>query len=238
MPAREASQMDLPFDLTLGGAIMLGLILIVGFSAWNTGNNLLFLILSFLAASMIVGFFAGSACLKKIDVRMRFPETIFAGEETPILVTLHNRKRVLPTFSVIAEVRGQERERSAVLDELQTIIPRRLAERLALAAGRAANSRLFRPRAAKFRGREQDQPYVRTPRPILDKGFRADHTLSFRFLPPPAAAARERGRTGSFSRTRGDRYRRGGPDARCRAAVRFKTRPRPGPARTSRLRAQ
>ena len=128
---REASQMDLPFDLTLGGAIMLGLIAIVGFSAWNTGNNLLFLILSFLAASMIVGFFAGSACLKKIDVRMRFPETIFAGEETPILVTLHNRKRILPTFSVVAEVRGQERERSAVLDELQTLIPRRLAERFA-----------------------------------------------------------------------------------------------------------
>ncbi|HVE55437.1 MAG TPA: hypothetical protein VNB22_01320, partial [Pyrinomonadaceae bacterium] len=66
----EASQMNLPFELTIGGAVILGLIVIVGFSAWNTGNNLLFLVLSFLSASLVVGFFIGSACLKKLDVKM------------------------------------------------------------------------------------------------------------------------------------------------------------------------
>ena len=71
--SREASQLNLPFEFTLGGAIMLGLIVIVGFSAWNTGNNLLFLVLSVLAASMVVGFVAGGLCLKKLDVKMRFP---------------------------------------------------------------------------------------------------------------------------------------------------------------------
>ena len=39
---REASQMNLPFEFTGGGAVMLGLLIIVGFSAWNTGNNLFF----------------------------------------------------------------------------------------------------------------------------------------------------------------------------------------------------
>src|SRR5262245_44722796 len=53
---REASQMNLPFEFTMGGAIMLGLIVIVGFSAWNTRNNLLFLILSMLLAAVFVGF--------------------------------------------------------------------------------------------------------------------------------------------------------------------------------------
>ncbi|MBC7900317.1 MAG: DUF58 domain-containing protein, partial [Saprospiraceae bacterium] len=109
----------------------LGLIVIVGFSAWNTGNNLLFLVLSFLTASMIVGFFAGGLCLKKLDVKMRFPETIFAGEETSILVSLHNRKKLFPSYSVIAEVRGKERERSLVAEDLKKILPARLAERLA-----------------------------------------------------------------------------------------------------------
>ena len=52
--------MNLPFEFTAGGAIMLGLIVIVGFSAWNTGNNLLFLVLSFLTAAMIVGFVGGN----------------------------------------------------------------------------------------------------------------------------------------------------------------------------------
>jgi hypothetical protein len=126
---REASQMDLPFEFTAGGAVMLGLIVIVGFSAWNTGNNLLFLILSFLAAAMIVGFLAGSICLKKLDVRMRFPETIFAGQETPILVSIHNRKRIFASYSIVSEVRGVERERSLVADELARVLPRFLAER-------------------------------------------------------------------------------------------------------------
>ena len=53
--SREASQLNLPFELTPGGAIKLVLIAIVGFSAWNTANNLLFLVLSFLAAAMVVG---------------------------------------------------------------------------------------------------------------------------------------------------------------------------------------
>lgn len=126
----EASQMNLPFELTIGGAVILGLIVIVGFSAWNTGNNLLFLVLSFLTAALVVGFFVGSACLKKLDVKMRFPETIFAEEPTPIIVSLHNRKWLFPTFSVITEVRGRDRERSALADEIKELLPAKWAEKL------------------------------------------------------------------------------------------------------------
>jgi len=127
---REASQMNLPFEFTTGGAIILVLIMIVGFSAWNTGNNLLFIVLSFLIATMLVGFVAGHICLKKLDVKMRFPETIFAGEATPILVSLDNRKRIYPAFSVVAKVRGKERERSIADNELKAILPQWIAERL------------------------------------------------------------------------------------------------------------
>ena len=126
----EASQMNLPFEFTAGGAVILVLIIIVGFSAWNTGNNLLFLVLSFLAASLIVGFLIGNYCLKKLDVKMRFPETIFARETTPILVSLHNRKRIFPTFSVVAQVRGKEREKSVLFDEIKKILPERWADKV------------------------------------------------------------------------------------------------------------
>lgn len=128
--SKEASQMNLPFEFTTGGAIMLGLIVIVGFSAWNTANNLLFLVLSFMTAAMVVGFFAGGLCLKKLDVKMRFPETIFAGEVTPILVSLTNRKRIFPSYSIVAEVRGKERERSIAADDLKKLLPGWLAERM------------------------------------------------------------------------------------------------------------
>ncbi|MEQ1605670.1 MAG: DUF58 domain-containing protein [Pyrinomonadaceae bacterium] len=130
---REASQMNLPFEFTTGGAVVLVLILIVGFSAWNTGNNLLFLVLAFLLAAMVVGFFAGSLCLKRLDVTMRFPETIFAGEPTPILVSIHNRKRLIPAFSVVVEVRGRERERSVAADHIEAIFPKWIANRLSQA---------------------------------------------------------------------------------------------------------
>ena len=130
---REASQMNLPFEFTTGGAIMLVLVVIVGFSAWNTGNNLLFLVLSFLIAAMVVGFIAGNICLKKLDVSMRFPESIFAGEPTPVLVNLNNRKRFVPSFSVVVEVRGKERERSVAADDLDAILPRWIARRLSRA---------------------------------------------------------------------------------------------------------
>ncbi len=126
----EASQMNLPFEFTTGGAVILVLIVIVGFSAWNTGNNLLFLVLSFLAASLVVGFIVGNYCLKKLDVKMRFPETIFAQDVTPILVSLHNRKRIFPTFSVVAKVRGKERETSVLFDEIKQILPEKWAEKI------------------------------------------------------------------------------------------------------------
>jgi uncharacterized protein (DUF58 family) len=120
----------LPFEFTTGGAVILVLIVIVGFSAWDTGNNLLFLVLSFLAASLVVGFFVGNNCLKKLDVKMRFPETIFAQDVTPILVSLHNRKRIFPTFSVVAQVRGKDRETSVLFDEIKQILPEKWAEKI------------------------------------------------------------------------------------------------------------
>lgn len=145
---KEASQMNLPFEFTTGGAIVVGLMMIVGFSAWNTGNNLLFLVLSFLAATLIVGFFAGGISLKKLDVKMRFPETIFAGEETPILVGIHNRKRIFPSFSVVVEVRGSEHDRSIVAGEVEKLFPAFIARRLAKAPiiRRTLNYFVFVPR--------------------------------------------------------------------------------------------
>src|SRR5690606_23809893 len=127
---KEASQMNLPFEFTVGGAIVLGLMLIVGFSAWNTGNNLLFLVLSLLAAAFTVSFLAGSVCLKTLAVTMRFPEPIFAGERTPILVSLDNRERFFASYSVSAEVRGTERETSGAAEELGAVLPGFVAKRL------------------------------------------------------------------------------------------------------------
>ncbi|GIU81045.1 MAG: hypothetical protein KatS3mg006_0109 [Pyrinomonadaceae bacterium] len=125
----EVSQLDLPFEFTLGGALFAGLLVIVGFAAWNTGNNLLFLVLSVLLSALIISFIFGSSCLKKLDVKMRFPEIVFAEEPTPISVTLVNRKKFFPTISVLAEVRGRQKKKSILFDELSKLFPAFLIEK-------------------------------------------------------------------------------------------------------------
>ena len=159
------------------------LILIVGFSAWNTGNNLLFLVLSFLIAAMVVGFFAGSICLKKLDVTMRFPETIFAGEPTPILVSMNNRKRLFPAFSVVVEVRGKERERSIAAAELDAILPKWMAKRLGQRAGCPANAQSFcsRRRADK-RSRAKTEHIFPNRGRLLIKDFELSTKFPFGFF--------------------------------------------------------
>lgn len=104
--SREFSQIDLPIELTSGGLIFLGIVAIVAFAAWNTGNNLLFLVLSFLLATLVVSFVLGGANLKKLEAKVRFPEAIFAAIPIGFSVALNNRKFLLPTFSVTLALRG------------------------------------------------------------------------------------------------------------------------------------
>jgi hypothetical protein len=151
--SREASQLNLPFEITTGGAIMLVLIAIVAFSAWNTANNLLFLVLSFMVAAMIVGFITGGLCLKKLEIKMRFPETIFAGEETHILVNLNNRKRLFPSYSVVAEVRGTEREEIDSCGRPASPASRIHRQTTVKAAHTPTSPRLLRLRATSHRDR-------------------------------------------------------------------------------------
>ncbi len=102
----EVSRFDFPLEITSGGAIFLGILAIVAFAAWNTGNNLLFLVFSVLASTLFVAWAAARATLRDIVVSARFPDHIFAGEPAPVIVTLHNKKRYLPSFSILVEARG------------------------------------------------------------------------------------------------------------------------------------
>jgi uncharacterized protein (DUF58 family) len=102
----EATRMDFPFEITRGGLIFLGILAIVAFAAWNTGNNLLFLVFSLLASTLFIAWAAARVSLRELVVKARFPDHIFAGEPAPVIVTLDNTKRLLPSFSVMVEARG------------------------------------------------------------------------------------------------------------------------------------
>jgi uncharacterized protein (DUF58 family) len=105
--ARErGGRFDLPLQVTKGGLIFLGILLVVAFAAWNTGNNLLFLVFSLLSSTLFVAWTAARASLRDLVVSARFPDHIYAGEPAPVIVTLRNTKRFLPSFSILVEARG------------------------------------------------------------------------------------------------------------------------------------
>src|SRR5918998_3050977 len=87
----EAARLDLPFQLTGGGAVFVCIYAVVAFAAWNTGNNLVFLIFSVLTSTLFVAWTAGRASLRDLALSARFPDHIFAGESAPVIVTVHNR---------------------------------------------------------------------------------------------------------------------------------------------------
>ena len=102
----EVANLDFPFEPTSGGGVFLVIIIVVGFAAWNTGNNLLFLVFSLLVSTLFVGWIAARASLRDLTVSARFPDHIFAAEPAPVIVTLRNTKRMLPSFSILVEARG------------------------------------------------------------------------------------------------------------------------------------
>jgi len=102
----EMTGLDLPIEVTAGGAIFIAIVSIVALAAWNTGNNLLFLVFALLCSTLFVGWIAARTSLRDLVVSARFPDHIFAGEPAPAIVTLRNTKRVMPSFSVLVEARG------------------------------------------------------------------------------------------------------------------------------------
>ena len=95
-----------PIDVTTGGVIFIVILIIVAFAAWNTGNNLLFMVFSIMLSTLFVSWVAARASLRDLTVSARFPDHIFAGEPAEVLVTVRNAKRWLPSFSVLVDARG------------------------------------------------------------------------------------------------------------------------------------
>src|SRR5437667_3635251 len=99
-----------PVDVTTGGVIFIVILIIVAFAAWNTGNNLLFMVFSIMLSTLFVSWVAARAALRDLTVSARFPDHIFAGEPAEVIVTVRNTKRLLPSFSILVESRGPARE--------------------------------------------------------------------------------------------------------------------------------
>ena len=108
-------------SVTLEGLIFIVFLLIIGFASYNTGNNLMYLVLSAMLAFLIAANLIARITLADMSVQLRFPDHVFAGDAASITITLTNHKRFMPSYSLVIEAlseheeaekgRGEEREK-------------------------------------------------------------------------------------------------------------------------------
>src|SRR5215471_10570052 len=89
--------------VTVEGLLFIVFLVVIGFAAWNTGNNLLYLVLSAMLAFLVAANLIARISLADMSVQLRFPDHIFAGEPASIMVTLVNHKRLMPSYSLMIE---------------------------------------------------------------------------------------------------------------------------------------
>ncbi len=77
----------------------------VGFAALNTGNNLLYLVLSLLLAFLTLSGILSEAGLRGLEVRRTLPGELFAGQPNAVRIELRNRQKKVPAFAIVVEDR-------------------------------------------------------------------------------------------------------------------------------------
>jgi uncharacterized protein (DUF58 family) len=90
----------LDYDVTREGVVYMGLVLIVGIAALNTGNNLLFIIVSALLGAIVVSGMASAVVLRNLEAEVNLPPHVFANDSLLGRIGLRNASRWLPAFSV------------------------------------------------------------------------------------------------------------------------------------------
>ncbi len=90
---------------TRAGWLFLLIILGVGFAALNTGNNLLYLVLSLMLSFLVLSGVMSESALRGIRVRRRVPREIFAGCENSVHLEIHNSQKRISAFAVAVEDR-------------------------------------------------------------------------------------------------------------------------------------
>lgn len=86
----------------------IGITLILGFGAVNTGNNLLYLIVSALLGFMSISGILGNQNIRKIALEIIPPRELYDGVETLLTLTLHNQKRFFHSFLIEVQFQGNQ----------------------------------------------------------------------------------------------------------------------------------
>jgi uncharacterized protein (DUF58 family) len=80
----------------------------------NTGNNLLYMVLSLLLAFLVLSGVLSESALRGVTVRRRIAREMFAGTPAPLALEISNGQRRVPSFAIVVEdLLGPDVDRAA-----------------------------------------------------------------------------------------------------------------------------
>jgi uncharacterized protein (DUF58 family) len=85
----------------------------IGLAAINTGNNLFYLLLAMMLSLIVISGLLSEHCLRRLEFHRHVPDLIMANEPTNLTLSVTNRNRYLPSFSLrlLDVVEGQDVDR-------------------------------------------------------------------------------------------------------------------------------
>jgi uncharacterized protein (DUF58 family) len=99
------------YEFTREGAVYLAMIAVITVAALNTGNNLLFIILSCLLAGILASGVLSRIVLQGLEIDLALPDHVFAEQSILARLRLQNHKQYFPTFSVTLSGRLDNRRK-------------------------------------------------------------------------------------------------------------------------------
>lgn len=97
--ALERLRESFDYEVTRAGIFYVLATLLIAIAALNTGNNLLYIVVSAMLAAILVSGVASAWVLRRLELDIRLPEHVFAGRPVLGRVLLRNPRR-LPSFSI------------------------------------------------------------------------------------------------------------------------------------------
>ena len=101
------------YKVTRGGVLFTAAVVLVGFAAVASANNLLFLILATMLSTLMVSGLISRLCLAGLELDFLVPEHVSAGRTIPAKLYVRNGKFWMPSFSI--HVVGVEQDAPPVL---------------------------------------------------------------------------------------------------------------------------
>lgn len=113
---KKASAIRYRFRITIEGVVLLIVMVLVGFAAWHSGTNLLYLLFAILISFYLAHGGMLWLNLRKLNVTATAPETVTAGQPFDLVLILNNGKSFVHSYALQVSIYpdGEKPRKAAV----------------------------------------------------------------------------------------------------------------------------